>query len=70
MVEILFSFFFCPKKENIRHKKWQATHIAPLNHLPLLRSRPGGFNRSWSYETCRCKCSQSMHIAKQKLKKD
>jgi len=23
-------------------KKWQVTSIAPLNRLPLLRSRPGG----------------------------
>jgi hypothetical protein len=25
-----------------RHKKWQVTYIAPLNHLPLLSSDPGG----------------------------
>jgi len=30
----------------LAHKKWQAPYITPLNHLPLLRSRPGGFNRS------------------------
>jgi hypothetical protein len=24
------------------HKKWQVTYIAPLNHLPLLPSGPGG----------------------------
>jgi len=36
-------------------KKWQATYIAPLNHLPLLCSHPGGFYRSWSCRTCRCK---------------
>ncbi len=23
-------------------KKWQVTYIAPLNHLPLLPSGPGG----------------------------
>lgn len=33
-------------------KKGQVTHIAPLNHIPLLPSRPGGFCRSWSYKTC------------------
>ena len=36
-------------------KKWQATYIAPLNHIPLLCSHPGGFCRSWSCRTCRCK---------------
>ena len=25
--------------------------IAPLNHIPLLPSGPGGFCRSWSYKT-------------------
>jgi len=24
------------------NKKWQVTYIAPLNHLPLLPSGPGG----------------------------
>jgi len=24
------------------YKKWQVTYIAPLNHLPLLPSGPGG----------------------------
>jgi len=24
------------------HKKWQVTYIAPLNHVPLLCSHPGG----------------------------
>jgi len=33
-----------------RIKKGQAYHIAPLNRLPLLRFRPGGVSRSWSYE--------------------
>src|SRR5450755_3204054 len=33
-------------------KKWQVTYIAPLNHLPLLPSGPGGFSRSWPYKTC------------------
>src|SRR5450432_735591 len=36
-------------------KKWQVTYIAPLNHLPLLPSGPGGFSRSWPYKTCQCK---------------
>jgi hypothetical protein len=30
------------KKESLGHKKWQVTYIAPLNHLPLLSSDPGG----------------------------
>ena len=34
------------------NKKRQVTYIAPLNHLPLLPSGPGGFSRSWSYKTC------------------
>ena len=34
------------EKLNLWHKKRQATYIAPLNHIPLLRSRPGGFYRS------------------------
>jgi hypothetical protein len=37
------------------YKKWQATYIAPLNHIPLLCSHPGGVCRSWSCRTCRCK---------------
>src|SRR5579863_444579 len=40
---------------NKNRKKWQVTYIAPLNHLPLLPSGPGGFSRSWPYKTCRCK---------------
>jgi len=32
--------------QTIGYKKRQATYITLLNHLPLLRSRPGGFNRS------------------------
>jgi len=27
------------------NKKWQVTYIAPLNHLPLLPSGPGGVQR-------------------------
>ena len=27
---------------SLGHKKWQVTYIAPLNHLPLLPSGPGG----------------------------
>ena len=27
---------------DLGHKKWQVTYIAPLNHLPLLSSDPGG----------------------------
>lgn len=27
---------------DLGHKKWQVTYIAPLNHLPLLPSGPGG----------------------------
>ena len=34
-----------------KKKEGQATYIAPLDFLPLLRSRPGGFGRSWSYKT-------------------
>jgi hypothetical protein len=30
------------KPGNSRNKKWQVTYIAPLNHLPLLPSGPGG----------------------------
>lgn len=33
------------------NKSGQVDHIAPLNRLPLLRFRPGGVNRSWSYGT-------------------
>jgi hypothetical protein len=35
---------FNPDKQALRygHKKWQVTYIAPLNHLPLLPSGPGG----------------------------
>ncbi len=28
--------------QTILNKKWQVTYIAPLNHLPLLPSGPGG----------------------------
>jgi len=27
------------------NKKWQVTYIAPLNHLPLLPSGPGGIQQ-------------------------
>ncbi len=27
---------------SLEKKKWQVTYIAPLNHLPLLPSGPGG----------------------------
>jgi hypothetical protein len=27
--------------KRVQIKKWQATHIAPLNHVPLLCSHPG-----------------------------
>lgn len=40
------------KEGEMWKKKGQVTHIAPLNHIPLLPSRPGGFCRSWSYKTC------------------
>jgi hypothetical protein len=35
---------FSPSKEKEKNsiKKWQVTYIAPLNHLPLLSSDPGG----------------------------
>lgn len=32
-------------------KKGQAIYIAPLNPIPLLLSRPGGFSGSWSCRT-------------------
>ena len=38
------------------------------NHLPLLHSCPGGFNRSWSYKTCQCK-SRGMHLIDKMNKK-
>ena len=31
-----------PETGDRRKKKWQVTYIAPLNHLPLLPSGPGG----------------------------
>ena len=37
--------YLCEMRRNILtygHKKWQVTYIAPLNHLPLLPSGPGG----------------------------
>ncbi len=30
------------KPFRLGQKKWQVTYIAPLNHLPLLPSGPGG----------------------------
>ena len=36
---------------NIIGTKKGKLDIAPLNHLPLLPSGPGGFDRSWSYKT-------------------
>ena len=36
---------------NILQIKKGKLDIAPLNHLPLLPSGPGGFDRSWSYKT-------------------
>lgn len=36
---------------NIVGTKKGKLDIAPLNHLPLLPSGPGGFDRSWSYKT-------------------
>src|SRR4029077_10320837 len=47
-------------------KKWQVTYIAPLNHLPLLPSGPGGFSRSWPYKTCRCKYTPKAESPKPK----
>lgn len=47
-----------------RLKKWQATYIAPLNHIPLLRSHPGGVCRSWSCRTCRCKYTIFLYFCK------
>ena len=32
-------------KYKILNKKWQVTYIAPLNHLPLLPSGPGGIQQ-------------------------
>jgi hypothetical protein len=29
-------------QKSLGHKKWQVTYIAPLNHVPLLCSHPGG----------------------------
>jgi len=29
-------------EKSLGHKKWQVTYIAPLNHVPLLCSHPGG----------------------------
>jgi len=29
-------------QKSLGHKKWQVTYIAPLNHIPLLCSHPGG----------------------------
>ena len=37
--------------KNIAGTKKGKLDIAPLNHLPLLPSGPGGFDRSWSYKT-------------------
>ena len=37
--------------KNIVNTKKGKLDIAPLNHLPLLPSGPGGFDRSWSYKT-------------------
>ena len=51
--------FFC-------FKRWQATYIAPLNRLPLLRSHPGGVCRSWSCRTCRCKDTPFLGFCKWK----
>jgi len=38
--EIFKRFYKMRKKHG--QKKWQVTYIAPLNHLPLLPSGPGG----------------------------
>ena len=43
-------------------KKWQVDYIAPLNHLPLLPSGPGGVSRSWSCKTCRCKYTTFIEV--------
>src|SRR6476661_1975750 len=34
------------------------------NHIPLLCSHPGGFCRSWSCRTCRCKCTIFLYFRK------
>ncbi len=46
----------------MRTKKWQVDYIAPLNHLPLLPSGPGGVSRSWSCKTCRCKYTTFIEV--------
>ena len=49
------------KKSNFQKRKVYRTKNGKLptshryDHLPLLRSCPGGFNRSWLCRTCRCK---------------
>jgi len=39
------------KEKGIKKGKLPTSHR--YDHLPLLRSRPGGFNRSWLCRTCR-----------------
>jgi len=34
------------------------------NHIPLLRSHPGGFYRSWSCRTCQCKDTIFLYFCK------
>ena len=40
-------------------------NIAPLNHLPLLPSDPGGVQQELVVPICRCKCSQTKRVCKQ-----
>jgi hypothetical protein len=55
-----------PKEDHQLRKKWQATYIAPLNHIPLLCSHPGGVCRSWSCRTCRRKYTIFLFFRKPK----
>jgi len=42
-------------KDALRAKKSGKPNIAPLNHLPLLPSGPGGVQQELAVPICRCK---------------
>jgi hypothetical protein len=45
LIEEFLHFAFSKPLLGKRGKKWQATHIAPLNRLSLLYSYPGEFQQ-------------------------
>jgi len=54
-------------KLEVKKNKNGKPNIAPLNHLPLLTSAPGGVQQELTVPICRCKGNHFLTLSQNKL---